>query len=74
MLRLNTESALSALCSPKLDGHATRIKDSYQRGLTLCLYEKHGLTLTNLKIDPYFIRLKSDPRYTELLHKVGLPE
>ena len=37
-------------------------------------YQQHDDGLSDLKIDPYFKRLKNEPRYKALLHKVGLPD
>jgi len=37
-------------------------------------YKQHDEGLSDLKIDPHFRSLESDPRYKTLLRKVGLPE
>ena len=36
-------------------------------------YEEHSSKLTDLKIDPDFDNLHSDPRFTALVKKIGLP-
>jgi len=37
-------------------------------------YQQHDPTLANLRVDPGFDSLRSDPRYPELLKKVGLSD
>ena len=49
-------------------------KDNAFEWLNKVYEEREGRSITLLKCDPYFKRLRGDPRYVALLHKLGLPE
>jgi serine/threonine protein kinase/tetratricopeptide (TPR) repeat protein len=37
-------------------------------------YQEHAPGMTYLAVDPFWYGLRSDPRYADLLHRIGLPE
>jgi tetratricopeptide (TPR) repeat protein len=49
-------------------------KDNAFEWLNKAYEEREGGTITLLKCDPYFEKLRGDPRYLALLHKLGLAE
>lgn len=49
-------------------GDKNRAFESLERG-----YEQHSATLIYLKIDAYWDSLRSDPRFQDLVRRMGLP-
>jgi eukaryotic-like serine/threonine-protein kinase len=37
-------------------------------------YQEHGATLPYLAVDPFWYGMRFDPRYADLLHRIGLPQ
>jgi hypothetical protein len=49
-------------------------KDKAFEWLDKAYDERDGQNITLLKVDPYYRNLRGDPRYSAMLHKMGLPE
>jgi len=49
-------------------------KDKAFEWLDKAYDERDGQNITLLKLDPYYRNLRGDPRYSAMLHKMGLPE
>ncbi|HKC66099.1 MAG TPA: protein kinase [Pyrinomonadaceae bacterium] len=37
-------------------------------------YQEHGFAITDMKVDPQLDNLRSDPRFADLMRRVGLPQ
>jgi hypothetical protein len=49
-------------------------KDNAFKWLDKAYQERDGATITLLKCDPGFKNLRGDPRFSDLLRRMGLPE
>jgi hypothetical protein len=49
-------------------------KDKAFEWLDKAYAERDGIVLAQLKVDPSFKNLRNDPRFANLLRRMGLPE
>ena len=59
---------ITPACSRPALGDDARALQSLEKA-----YERHDETILYVKVDPEWDRLRSDPRFTAIVRKIGLP-